>query len=232
MRVLWVLPRIFAGVGALLLAIALWLYAREQAFVASASHATGTVVSLSLDHNDNGSSVYYPSVTFQTARGDSITVRSRVGSNPPAWRVGESAEVLYDPADPQAARLAGFFQLHTGSFVVGILGMVFGAIGGIWLAVVRRAAALAAEVRATGHRVTAKVIEIERRTNIRVGNRSPFRIIAQGDASGGREVVIYRSANIWFDPTSYVGETVNVFVDRNDPRRHVVDLDFLPTLRD
>jgi hypothetical protein len=232
MRALWLLPRIFAAVGAALLALTFWLYSREQAFVAGASHAVGTVVQLSVDRNDNGSTVYYPIVAFTTARGDSVTVRSKVGSNPPSWRVGDAVDVLYDPADPQGARLAGFFHLHIGSFVFGILGLVFGAIGGIWLYLVRRAAAMAEEVRAHGQRIQAKVIEIERRTNIRVGSKHPFRIIAQGEASGGKEVVLYRSANIWFDPTEYVGDTVTVFVDHNDPSRHVVDLDFLPKLRE
>jgi len=238
MRTLWLLPRIFAAVGVVLLAITLWVYSREQAFVAGASHVTGTVVDLSRGSGSSGGSVYYPVFAFRTDRGDSVQVRANAGSNPPSWRVGDRVEVLYDPADPQAARMAGFFHLHIGSFVFGILAVVFGAIGGIWLYVAGRAAAIAAEVRATGNRIQAKVVEIERRTNIRVNQRHPFRIIAQGEVGevgrGGKggEVVLYRSANIWFDPTPYVGETVTVFVDRNDPRRHVVDLDFLPKLRE
>jgi hypothetical protein len=231
-RALWWLPRVFALVGAVLLTIGAWLYMREQAFVTGAARATGTVVDLRYERSSDGGGAYYPTVAFVTAGGDSVTVRSRVGSSPPSWRVGETAEVLYDPANPLDARMSGFFQLHIGSFVLGVLATVFGGIGGIWLYLVGRAAAIAAEVRATGQRIEAKVIEIERRTNIRVGQKSPFRIVAQGEVSGGREVVLYRSANIWFDPTPYVGETVSVYVDRNDPGRHVVDLDFLPKLRE
>jgi len=230
MKTLWLLPRIFAAIGAVLLVLAGWMYLREQRFVAGASHATGTVTQLSLDHNDNGSSVYYPLVAFVTARGDSITMRSKVGSNPPSWHVDDRVDVLYDPANPQDARMSGFFQLHIGAFVFGMLGLVFASIGGIWLYVTGRAAAMAAEVRAMGQRIQAKVIEVERRTNIRVNGAHPFRIVAQGEVQG--EVVLYRSANIWFDPTQYVPQAVTVFVDRNNPKRYLVDLDFLPRLRD
>ena len=72
------------------------------------------------------------------------------------------------------------------------------------------------------------MVDIERRTNIRVGSRHPYRIVAQWQDPATGVVQVFRSANIWFDPTQYVGETVDVFVDNADSRRHVVDLDFLP----
>jgi hypothetical protein len=39
---------------------------------------------------------------------------------------------------------------------------------------------------------------------------------------------VFKSANIWEDPTPHVGQTVDVLVDRYDPKRYVVPLDFLP----
>jgi hypothetical protein len=155
-----------------------------------------------------------------------VTFVSNVGSNPPSRRVGEAIEVLYDPADPMRAHTAGFFSLYIGSFVTGILALVFGGIGFGWLYLSRRARLRTEETRRTGRRVAAKVVAIERRTNIRVGARSPWRIVAQWDDGG--EVHVAHSANLWYDPTDHVGETIDVYVDRNNPRRAVVDTDALP----
>lgn len=112
--------------------------------------------------------------------------------------------------------------------MLGILGLVFGATGGIWLFVQRRADAIAEEVRRTGQRIEAKVSGVEVRTNLRVNGRSPWRIVCQWQDPGTKDVQVFHSANIWFDPSEYVKETVPVFVDRNNSRRYVVDLTFLP----
>jgi len=211
-----------------MLLVASWVNSRERAFNARAERATGTVTDLEHRRDSDGGGAYYPVIRFVTATGDKVTFRSSVGSRPPSHDVGEAVAVLYDPADPHGARMAGFFTLYVGSFITSILALIFGGIGGIWLFVQRRAAAIAVEVRSAGRRVQAKVVEIEWRRNIRVGNRSPYRIVAQWQDPATGAVQVFRSANIWFDPAAHVGETVDVFVDRHDPRRHLVDLAFLP----
>jgi hypothetical protein len=227
-RILVILPRLFAVLGAVLIVIAVWVQAGEQRFIRSAERTTGTVTDLVRDSDSDGSTVYYPVIAFRTSAGADVTFRSNTGSNPPSYRVGESVEVLYDPADPQRARTSGYFALHIGSFVLTVLGAVWGLIGGIWWWLQRRAAKLAEELRSTGRRITAKVLEIELRRNIRVGNRHPWRIVAEWQESPSSDPVVFRSANIWEDPTPHVGETVEVLVDRYDTKRYLVDLDFLP----
>ena len=232
MRALRIIPRVFAAVGVLMLFIMSWVNTRERRFVAGAARASGTVVDLEYSRSSDGGGAYYPVIRFGTAAGETVTFRSRVGSSPPSHHVGETLEVLYDPAAPQGAHTAGFFALYLGSFITGLFALIFGGVGGIWIAVQRRAAAIAEAVRRTGRRIEAKVVEIERRTNIRVGSRHPYRIVAQWQDPATQAVQVFRSANIWFDPTEYVGETVGVFVDPYEPRRHVVDLDFLPKAGD
>ena len=231
MRSLYILPRLFAAIGLVLVLIASWRATREREFIRTAARATGTVVDLGLSRDSDGSSYYYPVVRFVAASGDTVTFQSRTGSNPPSYEIGERVEVLYEAASPQNAHTATFFSLHIGSFVFGLLGVIFGAVGGIWLYVVRRAAAIAEELRRTGQRITAKVIDVELRRNIRVGSRHPWRIVAQWEDPSGA-VRVFHSANIWFDPTQYVKETVDVLVDRYEPKRYLVDIDFLPRTAD
>ncbi len=229
MRILTVLPRLFAGIGLVLALLASWMVTRERAFARTAARATGTVVEL--DRSNADGNAYYPVVRFVTAAGDTVTFTSHTGSNPPSYRVGETVEVLYSADDPRDARTAGFFSQHIGSFVFGLLGLIFLAVGGIWLYVMGRNARIAEELRRHGQRITAKVVNVELRTNIRVGNRHPWRIVAQAEDPSGA-VRVFHSPNIWFDPSPYVQETVDVLVDRYEPKRYLVDIDFLPKQAD
>ena len=228
MRTLLWLPRLFAGIGTVLMVVALWRYSSERGFAASASRATGEVVGLDFSRNSDGGGTYHPVIRFITRSGDSIQFRSNAGCNPSCWDVGERVDVLYDPAQPLGARTATFFGQHIGSFVFGILGLVFSAVGYLWLYVVRRRAALEEELRRFGRRIDAKFVEVERRMNIQVNGVHPWRLVCQWQDPGSQEVHVFRSGNLWFDPSEYVSETVPVFVDRNDLRRYYVDLSSLP----
>lgn len=228
MKTLVWLPRIFAAIGLAMLLVSSWIWTRERNFEAGATRVTGTVVDMRYERDTDGGGHYFPIVAFVTARGDSVSFRSRVGTSPPSHQVGETVTVLYDPANVQDASLSGFFSLYIGAFITGLFALIFGGIGGIWIYVQRRAAAIAEELRRTGRRIEATFSSVELRTNLKVNNRSPWRIVCQWQDPATQEVQVYRSGNIWFDPTEYVKETVPVFVDRNNPQRYHVDLSFLP----
>ena len=232
MRTLRIVPRVFAAVGLLALLIAVWVNSLERRFVATAERATGTVVDLEYRSSGKGGAAYYPVIRFVTRSGDTVVAHTNVGARPPAHQKGDVLPILYDPARPLDAKTTGFFSLYVGSFVAALFALIFGGVGGTWIAVQRRAAAIEEELRQTGQRVEATVVEVELRTNLRVNGRHPYRIVAQRQDPVSHEVQVFRSANIWFDPTAYVPKTVQVLVDRYNPRRHLVDLGFLPKVSD
>ena len=228
MKTLYWLPRIFAAIGSALLLATAWMWSKESGFAGRAARATGTVISLDYQRDSEGSGTYHPVFQFQTEGGQTITHVGNTGCRPSCYEVGERVQVLYDPADPNHATTATFFGQHVGSFVFGLLAAIFGGIGFIWLYVVRRNAERDEELRRTGKRLDVKVVEVERRLNMQVNGRNPWRIVAQWQDPGTQVVHVFRSANIWFDPAEWVKETVPVFMDRNDPKRYVMDISFLP----
>jgi hypothetical protein len=67
--------------------------------------ATGTVIKLAESSDgEGGCCVYSPVVEFQ-ANGQTYTFESDNASNPPAYEVGESVSVIYNPADPATAQI-------------------------------------------------------------------------------------------------------------------------------
>jgi hypothetical protein len=219
MRALVIIPRVFALIGFVMLLVTSYTWSGERRFVREAARATGTVTDFDYSRDSDGGGSYHPIVAFTTEAGERVSFRSRAGRNPPAFAVGETVPVLYARANPQAARTATFFGLYGGSFVTGLLAVIFGAIGFTWLGIERRAKRIAEECRRFGQRIEAKVARIELRANITVNRRHPWRVVAEHE---GR---LYYSPNLWDDPTGRVGDTVTLFVDRYHPNRYVMEVD-------
>ena len=100
-------------VGALSIAGGITKLVRARRLKAVAVCTTGVVTALRGSHRG-----WYPVFRF-TVDGREVEVQSDVGRSPPSQRVGETVLVLYDPADPSHARIAGW--AHSGAFAAVIL---------------------------------------------------------------------------------------------------------------
>jgi hypothetical protein len=118
--------------GPRLLTIALGFAAYLGAFLHRSVSATGTLASLSPMHNDEGELYYVPSFTFAAIDGQTYTVTSNTGSNPPEFAVGQQVRVLYDPSNPHRAKIGTFVQLWIFPLCFGFSGLI-AIIMGIFL---------------------------------------------------------------------------------------------------
>lgn len=114
-----------------------------------------------------------------------------------------------------------------------LLGVAFGGVGGgilgyrVWHA--RRAAWL----RRYGKVVEARLVCVERNASLQVNGVHPFRILAHRQDRTHNTLTEYRSDNLWIDPQPFLvdGQPLRVLVDPRRPARYHMDLSFLPTLR-
>jgi hypothetical protein len=111
--------------------------------MATASSANGVVVDVArvIERRQGGPDnrhtknvpVYYPVVQFVTAREQVVRFQADEGSEKrSAYRVGASIQVLYDPANPQDARL----DTWASRWGFGILGVSLGLIFVVVVAVI------------------------------------------------------------------------------------------------
>ncbi len=93
-------------------------------------HASGSVVRV-----DKIETTYKPVVEFTTAAGQQITFTDPVGTSPPAYKPGDTVDVVYAPDQPQGAKIyslptialqlglpflcAGFFVISGGMMIYG-----------------------------------------------------------------------------------------------------------------
>ncbi|TGN38503.1 DUF3592 domain-containing protein [Marinobacter confluentis] len=230
MRVYDFLKLVFSIVGGALLLGAFAAYQSTSGFLVDALEVPGTVTDLVYDRSGD-SSAYYPVVQFEDATGRPIEFRSSSGSNPASYNVGEKVPVLYTPGEPESARINGFFSLWGLPLIVGILGGAFFLVGVLMILVPLIRRSRGARLRETGQLVVAKIQGVEQNTGLVMNGQSPFRIVTQWQNPATASVHVFRSDNIWFDPTDHIpGESVNVYIHPDNPKRYWVDTSFLPKM--
>jgi hypothetical protein len=123
-------PRIifsfWLGLGLLFLGLTFYFWSDTQSFLGKAVPTAGTVLQMEAI-DDEGS--YAPVVGFQTLTGQKIEYHSNTSTNPPAYKVGDKVNVLYDPANSSNVRINDFISLWLLVLILGIMGSIFTAIG-------------------------------------------------------------------------------------------------------
>ncbi|MEM1051004.1 MAG: DUF3592 domain-containing protein [Pseudomonadota bacterium] len=216
---------LFAGIGALFLAISAAGYLADQSHIATAKEAQGTVINLTQSRGSNGPT-FAPVVEWRDAKGRRHVLYSNTGSNPPAFARGEKVRVLYDPADPNKAKVDSFGQRFTLILIFAGLGLVFSLIGGPILYLFLRRKRVIARLKHSGERIEAKFLRCDVDRSTVVNGRSPYRVHAQGKHPKTGRLASFVSGPIWVDLTSTLaGKTIPVLVNRKRYRDHYVMLD-------
>jgi hypothetical protein len=114
----WIAGVLCSGMGLTFVACGLWFFHRTCTFLATAATAWGEVIDLETRraYGRQGKrsyvySIYHPVVRFPLPDGEMVQFTSQIGSTPPEFQVGQSVKVLYHPAQPQSARIQGFWEL-------------------------------------------------------------------------------------------------------------------------
>ena len=116
-------------VGVVLLGIASFLWMRTKQFVATARSVKGTVINMLKDSEGASAPVF----KFTASNGDVIEKRDTMYSTPPAHKVGDIVDILYDPNNPQSARVVKSSNLYFAPILLAIMGVVFLGSAAVWL---------------------------------------------------------------------------------------------------
>lgn len=222
--VVWV-GSIFAAVGLLFAVGAALVFLKDRSFADSGVRAPGTVIEMIGSRDSDDSYTYKPVVEFRDADGQRHVFASSVSSSPPQYSTGEAVTVIYAPGSPDRAIIDSFVDRFLMPLIFGGLGTVFAMIGlGILFARLR-GRQIAAQLRASGLPIQAKVTECYRDTSVQVNGRSPWRVLCQATHPADGKVHSFTSESVWVDPSGQLaGKEVRVFVDPARPGRHLVDL--------
>ncbi|SDX72923.1 DUF3592 domain-containing protein [Marinobacter mobilis] len=229
-RKISIIKYVFSVIGIAMLVGASLLYNNTSDFLTRAVSAQGQVVDLVLSRSSD-TTTYYPVVVFRDASGRQVEFKSNSGTNPPSYTRGERVEVLYEPGEPEAARINGFFSLWGAAIIVGGLGLVFGLVGfgmTVYGLLHQRGKAF---LQKHGVRILTAFQGVELNTGFEVNGRNPYRIVAQWQHPETGNIHRFVSDNLWFDPSDYItSDTVPVLIDESNPKKYWMDTSFLPKL--
>lgn len=231
MRTMFIIKYVFAIIGMALLGSALYLYMDKQAFLKKAEVTQGIVVEL-IRSRSKKSATYRPVVEFTTKSGKKIEFVSSMGSNPPSYNEGENVEVIYDPINPNKADIKSFGTLYLGPLILSFIGIFFFLFGFLTILFDLLKQKKSRDLLDNGQRISTKFGNVQLNTGYSVNGRSPFQIYSQWLNPNTNELYVFKSNDIWFDPTDYIKtEEIKVMIDPNDPKKYVMDISFLPNLK-
>lgn len=125
---------IFGGgmliLGVVPLAFALCLINRQKAFLTRARFARGNVIKTVRRAGENGW-LYRPVIEFKTEAGRAVTFADCLETSWIRYRLGVMVPVVYEPSQPNEARIHSFASLWLPSLITGILGLLFISAGAV-----------------------------------------------------------------------------------------------------
>lgn len=227
MKVISIVKYTFASIGLAMLIATLFLYQNTQAFLSTAITTHGTVVEL-ISSRSNDSTTYAPVVIFTASNGEMIEFISS-GSNPPAYSRNETVEVLYQEKNPQNAKINSLLALWGACLIIGIMGGVFFLMGFSIIMVGRLKNQKIRHLKTNGSPVETQFQSVEINGALEVNGQNPYQILTQWTNPETGKLHIFKSENIWFDPTNLIKQKkITVLIDKNNPKKYYTDTSFLP----
>lgn len=228
MKGIWKVVTWALGLG--LLAITVYLFFSTKHFTNNANLVQGVVIENIRSFSDD-SYTYRPMIEFTTQDGRHIEFVSKLGSSSPSYGVGQHVEVLYAPNAPENAKINSFMSLYFGTLILGVMSgiiLISLLVGLLFKGLGKKKAALLMQ---QGRPIQAKFQAVEKNTMMVINGRHPYRVIAHWQNPSTNQLHVFKSKNIWFDPTDYINrDEFTVYVDKANIKKYHMDVSFLPEM--
>ncbi|WP_426479137.1 DUF3592 domain-containing protein [Chryseobacterium sp. CBSDS_008] len=119
---------IILGLGLVFLLLAGYSFRNTMIFLKNGEKAIATVSDLHKFESEG--ELFAPIFTFQTKDKLSVTFELREGNDPPAWEIGETTTIIYDPSDPSKVSLYSYLRIFIWTLVLLSIALPLIVVGG------------------------------------------------------------------------------------------------------
>jgi hypothetical protein len=206
------------------------MFTSDQRFAKIAVPGEGTILEInrssSTSGNDTNKVTFYPLVRFQTPDGKNIEFIG-AGSSEPGYTVGQTVPVLYNPSQPNEARIKTSFLETILILMFPIPGLIVLLIGIFTFISPIYSKLNKAWLQKNGQTITVPVLRVDKIQDSRGLPR--YFIVGQWQNPQDQKVYLFFSEQIVFDPNPYVAnKQLQVLIDPSKPNRYYMDTSFLP----
>jgi hypothetical protein len=218
-------PWRMAVAGLALVLLAAYVSADRIAFLRAAQRVDGLVVDMDASRGEEPT--WRPIVRYTDAHGTHVEAMGW-RTDPPLFELGERVGV-WVRLQPREVRPDAAFALWGMPALFAAIGLPLLLWGGKRFARHALAERLRARLRRSGTVVVARIEGVEHGGGVQRGQPTRVIVATWTDPATGT-VHALRSEELAFDPTPWSkrGSEIFVFIDPRDPRRHALDLSFLP----
>ncbi len=107
-----------------LIVLSIFFWFSTQRFIDKAKQTKGTIVDIELNADLTGIGYYFV-IKFKTIDGQEFQTNSRVRTKYARSKVGQVVDILYDPANPNDARIDSIMNLYSMPITLGGAGIIF-----------------------------------------------------------------------------------------------------------
>jgi hypothetical protein len=216
-----IIKYIFCITGLVIFALTFSIYQEKKVFLEKLNVAQGTFV----DNLESDS----PILSFKTKDGRQIKFTPDDSNNLLSYREGESVEVLYDPNNPNKAKINEFISLYLGILVLGISGVIFFLTGFSFFLSDHAKQKKIHFLQQNGKNITTKFIDVQLNLNITVNGSHPYFICSEWLNPKNNEKYVFESEDIWFYPADFITtDDIAVTINPENPKEYYMDISFLP----
>lgn len=194
-------------------------------------HTQGQVINVQKKSRAASGIKYYPQITYTDTHGDRVTFLSDIYTYSSAtYQVGEKVDVLHLPEGTPHATIRKPASLWNQPIGLFLFGSIFIFIPSIPALLLFRKRKLTDYLAVNGQTIAARVNGVKSyANNSRRYNSTRFMSIeAQWQDPVRKNVYVFTSPMLTYDPTSFLPQTITVRIDPKNPKRYIMDTSFLP----
>jgi hypothetical protein len=228
MFVIRLVGSIFSFVGVLLIVIAVYFYNDSKEFIENGTQTKGKIVGF---ETSSSSSSQYPVVEFLDSKRNIQRVKSS-GTSSSYFR-GQELSIYYKENNDLEIRIDDFFGLWGVTTILSCMATVFLFLGLCGIFIGFKSYFSERKARKYTTVIKAKISSVVYNTSISANGRCPYYIEAKWLDESTNILYIFKSNNLWFDPSDFLENRayIDVKVNATNYKKYWVDTSFLPKIK-
>ncbi len=211
---------IFFLAGLIMLIIGVVLFVSDKKFEATSETTTAVITDIETYRTRRNGESRTEHNVFVTYEVDGKTYDRELGYYSTGMYEGKEIEIMYAPGDPGNIHFPSIFPY----LILGIMGVVFGAIGGgLFFSGINKSLKRKNLIK-TGEVLTGTITNVVTVTNVRINGRHPYKVECEVVDQITGEKYLYSSESIMNDMSCFIGSSIDVYVDPNDKSKYYMDI--------